>query len=563
MTFKRHAASIVEVLKHRAHHQNEKLLFTYLRDGELHEDSMSYGMLDRKAQSLAAALARRARPGDRVLIVLQPGLRYIVALFACFFARLVAVPAFSPRPGRHADAISAICQDCHAAVMLTDFEPERRSAVRAEFDGALGRVQRLVVDDDLCSGNDAWDGALPGTDSLALLQYTSGSTGHPKGVMITHGNIIDNLEAAVQRFSIGSHSRGVTWLPPFHDMGLIAGTLQPVYSDCSTVVLSPVHAMQRPMRWLKAIHRTAATISGGPPFAFENCLMSIDETQRRELDLTTWDCAFVGAEPIRFDVLERFARAFAPCGFRPTSFAPCYGLAEATLMVTGRASGKGPIQGAAERGAGSARVTCGHAIAGHEVTIVEPQQRVPCADGQEGEIWVRGPSIATGYWKKPVESEAVFAAYLADGRGPYLRTGDLGIMNGGELTVTGRLKELVIVSGRNLHPEDIEATTCAITHDRLRHSAHAAFAAEIDGSERLVVAVELRTHPKRICDEIPAIRAAISAAVVRSHGVSVHEVVFVGPGEMPRTSSGKIRRHLCRSQFLSARDSIGMGKWSL
>jgi len=563
MTFKRHAASIVEVLKHRAHHQNEKLLFRYLRDGELHEDSMSYGMLDRKAQSLAAALARRARPGDRVLIVLQPGLRYIVALFACFFARLVAVPAFSPRPGRHSDAISAICQDCHAAVMLADFEPEHRSAVRAEFDGALGRVQRLVVDDDLCSGNDAWDGALPGTDSLALLQYTSGSTGHPKGVMITHGNIIDNLEAAVQRFSIGSHSRGVTWLPPFHDMGLIAGTLQPVYSDCSTVVLSPVHAMQRPMRWLKAIHRTAATISGGPPFAFENCLMSIDETQRRELDLTTWDCAFVGAEPIRFDVLERFARAFAPCGFRPTSFAPCYGLAEATLMVTGRASGKGPIQGAAERGAGSARVTCGHAIAGHEVTIVEPQQRVPCADGQEGEIWVRGPSIATGYWKKPVESEAVFAAYLADGRGPYLRTGDLGIVNGGELTVTGRLKELVIVSGRNLHPEDIEATTCAITHDRLRHSAHAAFAAEIDGSERLVVAVELRTHPKRICDEIPAIRAAISAAVVRSHGVSVHEVVFVGPGEMPRTSSGKIRRHLCRSQFLSARDSIGMGKWSL
>jgi acyl-CoA synthetase (AMP-forming)/AMP-acid ligase II len=368
--------------------------------------------------------------------------------------------------------------------------------------------------------------------------------------MVSHGNLIDNLEAAVRRFSIGASSRGVTWLPPYHDMGLVAGTLQPVYSACVTTVMSPMHAMQRPIRWLKAIQRSAATISGGPPFGYDHCVATIDEPLRRELDLTSWDCAFVGAEPVRVDTVERFARAFGPCGFRRGAFVPCYGLAEATLMVTGRTKGTGADRDSTPGHAQLGRTTCGHAIDGHEVTVVDPDQRIPCPEGKEGEIWIHGPSVAKGYWNRPAETASAFAARLADGRGPFLRTGDLGVMNAGELTVTGRVKDLVIVAGRKLHAEDIEATIHGIADDRLRQGSNAVFAAEIGGKERVIVAVELCRSPGRMSGDLAPIRAAIGAAVARHHDVTVHDVSFLAPGEIPRTSSGKVRRHLCRAQYL-------------
>ena len=545
----RRAGSIVEVLRHRAHHQGEQLAYTFLRDGEALEEPMSYGSLDHRACTLAASLLDRARPGEPVLIVLQPGLDYIVALFACFYARLVAVPSFPPRARRLAGTLSAIGRDCNAALILTDASSEPGVAAQLT-DARLDQVPRLVVGDDTWTSQAGWDGASPDPAELALLQYTSGSTGNPKGVMVSHGNLIDNLEAAVRRFGIGAHSRGVTWLPPYHDMGLVAGTLQPVYSACVTTVMSPMHAMQRPIRWLKAIQRTRATISGGPPFGYDHCVAAIDEPLRHELDLTSWDCAFVGAEPVRFDMLERFARAFSPCGFQQRAFVPCYGLAEATLMVTGRTKGGGAHRDSTSGHEELGRTTCGHVIDGHDVVIVDTDQRVPCPDGKEGEIWIQGPSVAMGYWNRPAETAAAFDARLTDGRGPYLRTGDLGVMAEGELTVTGRVKDLVIVAGRKLHAEDIEATIHEIADDRLRHGSNAVFAAEIGGKERIIVAVELCRPPGRMSGDLAPIRAAIGAAVARTHDVTVHDVAFLAPGEIPRTSSGKVRRHLCRTQYL-------------
>jgi len=550
----RRAGSIVDVLRHRAHHQGEQLAYAFLRDGEALEEPMTYGLLDRRARTLAAMLLERARPGEPVLIVLQPGLGYIAALFACFYARLVAVPSFPPRARRLAGTLSAISRDCHPAVMLTDASSEPGVAAQFATDPTFAQVPRLVVGADSWTSEIAVDGASPDPADLALLQYTSGSTGNPKGVMVSHGNLIDNLEAAVRRFGIGASSRGVTWLPPYHDMGLVAGTLQPVYSACVTTVLSPMHAMQRPIRWLKAIQRTGATISGGPPFGYDHCVATIDEPLRHELDLTSWDCAFVGAEPVRFDVLERFAGAFGPCGFQRRSFVPCYGLAEATLMVTGRAKGGGALRDSTSGHEELGRTTCGHVIDGHGVLTVDPEHRMPCADGKEGEIWIEGPSVAIGYWNRPAETAAAFGAHLADGRGPYLRTGDLGVMIDGELTVTGRVKDLVIVAGRKLHAEDIEATIHEMADDRLRHGSNAVFAAEIGGKERIIVAVELNRAPGRMSGDLAPIRAAIGAAVARTHDVTVHDVAFLAPGEIPRTSSGKVRRHLCRAQYLDRQE---------
>jgi acyl-CoA synthetase (AMP-forming)/AMP-acid ligase II len=438
--------------------------------------------------------------------------------------------------------------------MLTDAGSDPGVAAQFATDATLAQVPRLVVGADTWTSETAVDVALPDPADLALLQYTSGSTGNPKGVMVSHGNLIDNLEAAVRRFGIGASSRGVTWLPPYHDMGLVAGTLQPVYSACVTTVLSPMHAMQRPIRWLKAIQRTGATISGGPPFGYDHCVATIDEPLRQEHDLTSWDCAFVGAEPVRFDVLERFAGAFGPCGFQRRSFVPCYGLAEATLMVTGRAKGGGALCDSTLGHEGLGRTTCGHVIDGHDVLTVGPEHRIPCADGKEGEIWIEGPSVAMGYWNRPTETAAAFGAHLADGRGPYLRTGDLGVMIDGELTVTGRVKDLVIVAGRKLHAEDIEATIYEMADDRLRHGSNAVFAAEIGGKERIIVAVELNRAPGRMSGDLAPIRAAIGAAVARTHDVTVHDVAFLAPGEIPRTSSGKVRRHLCRAQYLDRQE---------
>ncbi len=549
-------ASIVEALRHRARHEGDALCHAHLPAGEGAMERMSYGDLDRRAARLAHRLAERLRPGDRAVLVLQPGFDYIAALFGCFYAGVVAVPTFPPRARRLTDTLAAIARDCGAAAILTDRRTCDIVTEHARADGFLGALPQIVLGgaaED--AGGPAWTAAAPDAAALAVLQYTSGSTGRPKGVMLTHGNLVANLEQQSRRFGVGRGGRLVTWLPPFHDMGLVAGILQSPYSALTTLVLSPLHVTQRPLRWLRAIDAFRATVSGGPPFGFDLCLEAATDEDIAALDLSSWECAFVGAEPISDDLLQRFKRRFGPCGFRAEAFAPCYGMAETTLMITGRLVGTGDQRSEAEAVAAIGRPTCGHVMDGHDVRIVDPETRAPLPDGAEGEIWAAGPSIAQGYWGDPARTQADFGACLADGTGPWLRTGDLGVMEpDGELTVTGRIKDLIIVAGRNLHPEDIEATVRGIEDERMRRGAIAAFGADIDGRERVVLAVELRRRPGP-AEDLSGLRMAITAAVARGFAVTVHEVVFLGPGEIPRTSSGKLRRHQCARDYAARRNA--------
>ena len=537
------SCTVVELLQHRARHQGDDLAHAFMRDGETVSERLSFADLDARAGALAGQLSELVRPGDRIVIVMQPGPAYIVALLACFYARAVAVPTFPPRGRRLSGLLAAICGDCAPALLMADERSAGSVADHARGDALLAAIP-VLVPDAAAAGDASWRGRLPEPAELALLQYTSGSTGRPKGVMVTHGNLVANLEQQCRRFGVGAHSRLVTWLPPYHDMGLVAGILQAPYSHCTTTVLSPLHAMQRPIRWLRAIQSVSATISGGPPFGYDLCVDMIAEADLEGLDLSSWECAFVGAEPISLRSLERFTRSFAPHGFRPGIFAPCYGLAEGTLMVAGRSVGAGARPSGAQGNGAAARPTSGSAVDEHELLIVDPECGAPCPDGVAGEIWVRGASVAAGYWNDPARSEATFRARLADGRFPFLRTGDVGVIEDGELTVTGRIKDLIIFAGRKLHPEDIETTIRGVDAVAAEIAAVAAFAAEIGGRERVVVTAELR---RRTLDAAAGdtLRSAIRAAVSRAHEVSVHAIELVAPGRLPRTSSGKIRRHLC------------------
>jgi acyl-CoA synthetase (AMP-forming)/AMP-acid ligase II len=361
--------------------------------------------------------------------------------------------------------------------------------------------------------------------------------------MVSHANLMHNLGLIRDAFGITAEARGVIWLPPYHDMGLIGGVLEPLFADFPVLLMSPLRILQRPLRWLQAISRYRGTVSGGPNFAYELCLERIGPEQCEGLDLRSWRVAFNGAEPVRADTLDRFARVFAPHGFRREAFYPCYGLAEATLWTAG-----GFLDGGAQ---GGAAVSCGRPSPDGRLAVVDPQSGRDLPDGEVGEIWLSGPSVALGYWERPQETQASFGARLAgSGEGPFLRTGDLGFLSGGELRVTGRLKDVVIIDGLNHYAEDVE-WTAARSHPALAGRDAAAFGIEEEGAERLVIVHELarQGHAADLDDVVSAIRQAVTA----EHAVPVHAVVLLRSGALPKTSSGKIRRSACRELFLSGR----------
>ncbi len=457
-------------------------------DGDGPADAISYGALDVRARAIAARLASLGLAGERALLVYPPGLEFVSAFFGCLYAGVVAVPAHPPRPNRPATRLGAIADDARprAVVTATRLLPESdRWAGEIAGLGGLDRVATDTVEDALA---EAWQHPGVGPTDLAFLQYTSGSTALPKGVMVTHANLLANSAQIHACFGSTAESRGVFWLPLFHDMGLIGGVLQTVYCGGTSTLLSPVAFLQRPLRWLEAISATGATISGGPDFAYDLCVRKIGPEARAGLDLSRWSVAFNGAEPIRRETLDRFAEAFAPCGFRREAFLPCYGLAEATLLVSGRRTKGGPVVFAAGAAAlGSDRVepaSAGQAEAplvgsgsipdGTEVAIVDPATGTASALDRVGEVWVRGPGVARGYWNRDEETTATFGATLP-GAGPraFLRTGDLGFLRDGELFVTGRLKDLIIIGGRNLYPQDVERAAQA-AHPAVRAGGVAA-----------------------------------------------------------------------------------------
>ncbi|MBD0347198.1 MAG: fatty acyl-AMP ligase, partial [Coleofasciculus sp. Co-bin14] len=503
-------STFVELLSYRARNQPEQTAYIFWQDGETETGRLTYQDLDRQARAIASQLQRLDTLGSRALLLYPPGFEFIAAFLGCLYAGVVAVPAYPPRRNQNMSRLQAIVADAQATVALTTTSQMGNIVERFAESSELAQLQWLATDNIDSDLAHQWQELDTRPDNLAFLQYTSGSTGTPKGVMVSHGNLMHNSALIHQCFADTPNSRGVSWLPPYHDMGLIGGVLQPLYVGAMTILMPAVAFMQKPIRWLQAISQFKATTSGGPNFAYDLCLRKITPEQRTTLDLSSWDLAFTGAEPVRAHTLEEFARTFADCGFRKEAFLPCYGMAETTLIVSGGVKSEPPVircvEGEAleqnrvvpvakERDGTRAIVGCGQNLLDQKIVIVDPETLTPCSDNQVGEIWVSGPSISQGYWNRPEETRHAFQAYLADAADePFLRTGDLGFLQDGELFITGRLKDLMIIRGQNHYPQDIELTV-EKSHPALRLGSGAAFTVEVRGEERLVIVQEVeRTY---------------------------------------------------------------------
>lgn len=554
-------ANLVDLLRARAAEHGSRVAFRFLNDGEDEESRITYGALESQARTIAASLASHAATGERALLFYTPGLEFVAAFWGCLYAGVVAVPVFPARLHRQLPRLLAIAADSEAKFVLTTTRIQGQSEDLFKRAPELNKLQWLATDDLAPALAEGWRDPGATADTLAFLQYTSGSTAAPRGVMVTHGNLLHNLACLREVFQFSPESVGVTWLPHFHDMGLIGGLLQPVYAGGEQIVMPPSSFLQRPGRWLAAVSRCRATTMVGPNFAYELCAQKIPAADLESLDLSNVKVALCGAEPVRPDTLAQFAEAFVPCGFRREAFRPAYGLAEATLIVSGRSDGGEPFTPAVdvedlrrnrikpvEADAAGSRVLmgCGGIAPGMRVSIVDPETFAPCAPDWVGEIWVCGPSVASGYWRKPEETQRTFGAHLASGEGPFLRTGDLGFLDRGQLLITGRLKDLIIVRGSNHYPQDLEYTV-ERSHRALRPGSGAAFSIDSDGAERLIIVQEV-SDPGSVPAE-DAI-AAIRRALTESHEVSPDTIVLIEPRSIPRTSSGKIQRYACREAFL-------------
>jgi acyl-CoA synthetase (AMP-forming)/AMP-acid ligase II len=547
-------ATFVDVLRRRGQDEPDTLAFVF--EGDAGAASLRYGELDARARALAAALQAAGAPGDHVLLLFPPGLDYVTALFGCLYAGAVAVPAYPPDPARldrTLPRLSAIMRDAAVRTVLTTRAVRDALAERLTF----ADLQCVVTDERLGAAADDWQPPRLGRHEVALLQYTSGSTASPRGVLLTHANLQHNSVAIKRAFGLSRRSRAVVWLPPYHDMGLVGGLLQPVYTGFVSVLMSPLTFLRRPLRWLRAVAEHRATVSGGPNFAFDLCVRRVNAKNAATLDLSSWQVAFSGSEPVRPETINAFSRHFEAAGFRREAFLPCYGLAEATLMVTG-----GPVprrvRVSRPRGpAAPAVVGCGAPARGHRVEIVDPATCNPLPEGRAGEVWVAGPSIGQGYFGAPEATATVFGATIAGTQGSrFLRTGDLGFLRDGELFVTGRIKDVLVVAGRNHSPVDIERA-CEQANPGLRPGCGAAFTYERGGRTQVGVAYEVSEG----CDHDAAV-TAIRQAVARVVGVQVSSVVLTRPRTIPKTSSGKVQRSRCASLLLDGSVDV-VAHWSI
>ncbi|WP_248277637.1 non-ribosomal peptide synthetase/type I polyketide synthase [Brasilonema sp. UFV-L1] len=569
-------STFLDILQYRAIHQSEQIAYTFLINGETESVSLTYQELERKAQAIAVRLQDRVKvPGSRVLLLFPPGLDFITAFFGCLYAGFVAVPAYPPRRNQKLSRLQAIILDAQASAALTTTSELTSMESQLVRNPKLSAIHWLAIDkiDSDCASD--WQDPTASSDTLAFLQYTSGSTGTPKGVMVTHGNLLHNEQIIQRAFGHTHNTIFVGWLPLFHDMGLVGNVLQPLYLGIPCFLMSPVAFLQKPIRWLEAISRYKATTSGGPNFAYELCVRQITKEQRERLDLSSWEVAFSGAEPIRAETLEHFTSTFADCGFRHEVFYPCYGMAETTLFVSGGLKTQPPVICQVERTALEKNkaivatddrsdiqkiVGCGRSWLDTKIVIVEPKSLTRLTDGQVGEIWVSSPSVASGYWNRPSQTKDTFHAYLDTNEEPYLRTGDLGFLQDGELFVTGRLKDLIIILGRNHYPQDIELTV-EQSHPALRPSCGAVFSVEIAGVEQLVIVQEVeRTHLRKLNgnDAIAAIRKAVA----EEHDLQAYAILLLKTGTLPKTSSGKVQRSACREGFLAGSLDV-VADWSV
>lgn len=557
--------SLADLFESCCHRKPQELAYACVRDTLELESQLTYGELEHTVRSLAGHLARKARPGTRVLLLYPPGLDVVCAFWACMCAGLVPVPAPAPDPVRRKHSLPrlrVIIEDAQVALVLTTSGIEIVSSeLSIAKDGS--QIEWMVTDQpyDLA---DVVELPRLNETALAYLQYTSGSTATPRGVMVSHGNVLSHCKALSLAGGVSDRSRSLCWLPYFHDYGLLHGIIAPFYAGIPAYLMSPITFLRRPLRWLEAVSRFSITHSGGPNFSYESCLRAARQQREWQADLSTWAVASCGAEPIHADTVERFVETFGPQGFRRTSFAPAYGLAEATLVVTMKQTGAEPTfltveaealadsivkeSSASERGTRTL-VGCGEPLEETRVLIVNPTTQISCQAGVVGEVWLAGAGVAPGYWGRPEESDVTFKATLAgSGEGPYLRTGDLGFIHKGELFLTGRLKDLIIVRGRNYYPHDLE-WTAEQAHPGLRRGCGAAFSIESETGERVVLVYEI--EKKLPESEMSEVMSCIRRALADEYELEVHNVVLVKSGTIPRTSSGKIQRHACRANFES------------
>ncbi len=554
-------ADLVSILRQRVLYQTEQEAYAFLGDEATEISRLSYGELDRRVRDLAAALQQVVPAGERALLLYPPGFDYIIAFLGCLYAGLIAVPAYPPRRAKNDrpfERVKHIIRDVQPAIALTT--SSLHPLIADIFGQQGGSYAFALLDTDNLSTTRAWQCPKIASDSPAFIQYTSGSTSEPKGTVLTHGNLLSNLSMIARHFGNSEKSRGVIWLPPYHDMGLIGGILQPLYVGFPVLLMAPITFLQSPIKWLQAISLYRATSSGGPNFAYDLCAHRVTAEQKATLDLSCWEVAFNGSEPIQGATLERFVKAFAQCGFRREAFYPCYGLAENTLIVTGGQKAEAPLLSTfyadeleqhraipalspTPDRAVRLLVGCGKPLPEQRLAIVHPQTLQKCAAGSVGEIWTAGPSVADGYWQKATETAETFRSYTADDHdGPFLRTGDLGFVQDGELFVTGRLKEVIILRGRNYYPQDIELTI-GQCHNALIAGRGAAFAIPIKEEMQLVVVQEIERHAMPAT--IDEILQTMVRAVATVHELSLYDIVLIRPGSLPQTSSGKTQRQLC------------------
>jgi amino acid adenylation domain-containing protein len=563
-------SSLVEILRWRAEHQPDRLAYRFLADGEVEEATFTYAELDRRARAIGALLQDLNARGERALLLYPASLDYVAAFFGCLYAGTIAVPAYPPRANRPMPRIRAIVADAEATVTLTTSQVfatiERKLDELPDIKALAWRTTDDLDDSALA---DRWRDPGVDRDTIAFLQYTSGSTAAPKGVMVSQGNLLHNEELIKNACEHDGDTPCVSWLPLYHDLGLIGNMIQSTYVGTPCTLMSPVSFLQSPIRWLRAISKYGGHTSGGPNFAYELCNFKIAPEQREGLDLSSWRVAFNGAEPVRQETLKRFAKIYEPYGFRREALYPCYGLAETTLIVSAGTKhtphvhgdfrtdelGRNRIVPAAAGEPSRTLVGCGRVLGDLEVAIVDPETLERRAEGQVGEIWVKGGSVAQGYWNRPDVTESTFRAHTADGHGPFLRTGDLGFLWGGEVYITGRQKDLIIIRGTNHYPQDIELTV-ERAHRALRPGSGAAFSVDVDGDERLVVVQEIQREQRT--GDTEEIAAAVRKAVADEHEVQLHALVLLKPGAIPKTTSGKIQRRQSKADFLAGTlDTVG------
>ncbi|QMT61114.1 fatty acyl-AMP ligase [Legionella sp. PC997] len=555
--------SLVDAVRYRALHTPEKMSCTFLNRNL--EEPMTFGELDERARAIAAHLQQHgAKPGDRILLLFSPGLPLIQAFFGCLYAGCIAVPIYPPAQAKLVDKAHRIIQNAQPVfVIMTADHLVKFASIDQKGTPHLDKVPCLAIDNIESPLSPFWQPPLIREHDIAFLQYTSGSTMHPKGVMVTHRNLLDNIHKIYTAFQLNTETISFSWLPPHHDMGLIGYILTPIYAAVPAYLMSPFSFLQNPLSWLQNISKYRATISGSPNFAYDYCVKRIKEEKKQGLDLSCWQIASNGAEPIRKETLEHFYHAFKDYGFHKEAFFPCYGLAEATLLVTGATPGT-PYRALAlckkqyqdhrvhfapkESSQSHSLISCGRFM--QTVKIVDPDTRTLCNNDQIGEIWVHSASVAQGYWQQDEETQHTFHGEIVNDptNQLYLRTGDLGFVHEGELYVTGRIKDLIILYGKNHYPQDIEYTLLHSQVDVFLGKC-AAFVIQREHEYELTVMCEVKNRCMS-SEEHDDLFNTIFELIYQTHQLEIHNIILIPLKAMPHTTSGKVRRNFCRKHLL-------------